>query len=195
MKPFAILLASVCLLPAEPLVWRIDSSHSAAQFAVKHMMVSTVRGTMGKVSGTVTYDSANPNASKVEAVIDVAGLNTNDAKRDAHLRSADFFDVEKFPTMTFVSKKVEGSGGKLKATGDLTIHGVTKEVVLDIDGPMPPIKGQNNSMRSGAAATAKINRKDFGINWSRNLDSGGVVVSDEVTVTIDVELVHAPPRQ
>lgn len=195
MKPFAILLASVCLLAAEPLVWRIDSSHSAAQFAVKHMMVSTVRGSMGKISGTVTYDAANPNASKVDAVIDVAGLNTNDAKRDAHLRSADFFDVEKFPTMTFVSKKVEGSGGKLKATGDLTIHGVTKEVVLDIDGPMPPIKGQNNSMRSGAAATAKINRKDFGINWSRNLDSGGVVVSDEVTVTIDVELIHAPPRQ
>lgn len=174
---------------AEPVTFRIDSAHSAAQFAVRHMMVSTVRGQMGKVTGTVVFDAADVTKSKVEASIDVAGISTRDEKRDAHLRSADFFDVAQFPAVTFVSTKVEAAGaGKLKVTGDLTMHGVTKSVVLEVEGPAPPLK-QNNSLRSGAAATTKLNRQDFGVKWSRALDAGGVAVGDEVTVTIDLEMI------
>lgn len=181
-------LAALALC-AEPVTFRIDSAHSAAQFAVRHMMVSTVRGQMGKVAGTVVFDAADVTKSKVEASIDVTGISTRDEKRDAHLRSADFFDVAQFPAMTFVSTKVEAAGaGKLKVTGNLTMHGVTKSVVLDIEGPAPPLK-QNNALRTGAAATTKLNRQDFGVKWSRALDAGGVAVGDEVTVTIDLEMV------
>jgi polyisoprenoid-binding protein YceI len=145
---------------------------------------------MGKVTGTVVWDAADPAKSKVEATIDVAGINTRDEKRDAHLRSADFFDVAQFPTMTFVSKKVEPAGpGKLKVTGDLTMRGVTKTVVLDVEGPAEGLKSPNGSIRSGAVATTKLNRQDFGVKWSRTLDTGGVAVGDEVSVTIDIEMV------
>ena len=181
-------LPALALL-AEPVTFRIDTAHTAAQFAVKHMMVSTVRGQMGKVTGTVVYDAADVTKSKVEASIDVTGINTRDEKRDAHLKSPDFFDVAQFPAMTFVSTKVEAAGaGKLRVTGDLTMHGVTKSVVLDVEGPAAPMK-QGNGLRSGAAATTKLNRQDFGVKWSRALDAGGVAVGDEVTVTIDIEMV------
>jgi polyisoprenoid-binding protein YceI len=174
--------------------WNIDGSHSAAQFAVRHMMVSTVRGDMGKISGTVTFDPARPTAGTVEATVDVTGINTREAGRDKHLKSADFFDVEKFPTITFKSKKIEpAAAGGFKVTGDLTMKGVTKEVVLDIEPLRPAIKDQRGAARTGTTATTRLNRQDFGITWSRALDGGGVVVSDEVSVTIDLELISPPP--
>ncbi|MBC7924268.1 MAG: polyisoprenoid-binding protein [Bryobacteraceae bacterium] len=169
--------------------WTIDSVHSGAQFSVRHMMVSNVRGSFSKISGTVDYDPANPANAKVDATIDVNSINTNEPKRDGHLKSPDFFDAEKFPTMRFVSKRaMPASPGKLKLLGDLTIHGVTKEVTFDVDGPSPALKEQNGGFRTGASATTKINRKDFGLTWSRALETGGAVVGDEVNLTMDVEL-------
>jgi polyisoprenoid-binding protein YceI len=174
--------------------WNIDASHSAAHFAVRHMMVSTVRGDLGKIAGTVTFDPARPSAGSIEATIDATGIDTREPGRDKHLKSADFFDVEKFPTITFKSKKIEpASGGGFRVTGDLTMKGVTKEVVLDVEPLRPQIKDQRGTARTGTAATTKLNRQDFGISWSRTLDGGGVVVSDEVSVTIDVELIAAAP--
>lgn len=174
--------------------WTIDSAHSAAHFAVRHMMVSTVRGDMGKVTGTVNFDPAKPAEGAIEATIDASGIDTREPARDKHLKSADFFDVEKFPTITFKSTKIEpASGGGFKVTGDLTMKGVTKAVVLDVEPLRPQIKDQRGNARTGTAATVKLNRQDFGISWSRMLDGGGFVVSDEVSVTIDVELVAATP--
>jgi polyisoprenoid-binding protein YceI len=170
-------------------VYDIDVAHSSAQFQVRHMMVTNVRGEFAKMSGTVEYDPANPSAAKVEATIDATTINTRDQKRDAHLRSADFFDVEKFPAIKFVSKQVAPNGtGKLKVTGDLTMHGVTREVVLDVEGPTSEVKDARGNIKMGAAATTKVNRKDFGVTWNRALDGGGVVVGDEVTINLDVEL-------
>ena len=173
--------------------YSIDSPHAAAEFAVKHMMVSTVRGNLGKISGTVDYDPANVGATRIEAQVDVKGLSTRNDQRDTHLKSADFFDADKFPTITFVSKSVAAAGaGHLKVTGDLTIKGVTKQVVLDVEGPTPPLKDQRGSSRIGATATTKINRMDYGVNWNRVV-SNGVVVSEDVVITLDLELVSAPP--
>jgi polyisoprenoid-binding protein YceI len=186
------------ILAAAPAAWaqavyEIDASHSSAQFSVRHMMVSNTKGEFTKISGTIEYDPKNIAASKVEATIDVASVNTRDAKRDDHLRSADFFDVAKYPTMTFRSKQVWREAGKLKVKGDLTLHGVTREVVLDVDGPTPEVKDPWGSSRIGASATTKISRKDFGITWNKSLDTGGVVVGDEVQITIDVEAVRKAP--
>ena len=179
---------------AQAQTWTIDQAHSAAHFAVRHMMVSTVRGDLGKITGTVSFDPASPAAGSIDASIDVNGIDTREPGRDKHLRSADFFDAEKFPTISFKSKKVEpAAGGGFKVTGDLTMKGVTKEVVLDVEPLRPAIKDQRGATRTGTAATTKLNRQDFGITWSRTLDGGGVVVSDEVSVTIDVELISAPP--
>jgi polyisoprenoid-binding protein YceI len=191
-------LAASLFLAAAPdalaQAWTIDASHSAAHFAVRHMMVSTVRGDMGKITGTVTFDPAKPSAGSVEATIDVTGIDTREPGRDKHLKSADFFDVEKFPTATFTTKKIQpAAGGGYKVTGDLTMKGVTKEVVLDVEALRPAIKDQRGNARTGTTATTKLNRQDFGITWSRALDGGGVVVSDEVSVTIDVELIAAAP--
>jgi len=174
--------------------WTIDSSHSAAQFAVRHMMVTTVRGDMGKITGAVSFDPAQPAAGSIDATVDVTGINTREAGRDKHLKSADFFDVEKFPTITFKSKKIDpAAGGGFKVTGDLTMKGVTKEVVLDVEPLRPVIKDQRGASRTGTTATTKLNRQDYGVNWSRALDGGGVVVSDEVSVTIDIQLIAAAP--
>jgi polyisoprenoid-binding protein YceI len=166
--------------------YTIDSAHSAASFSVKHMMVSNVRGQFSKVAGTVVYDEKNLGASKVEATVDVTTVYTREEKRDAHLKSPDFFDVEKFNTMTFKSTSLYREGGKLLMKGDLTIHGVTKPVVFTVDGPSPEVKGMGG-MRIGATATATINRKDFGLMWNRALEAGGVVVGDDVQITVDVE--------
>ena len=183
-----LLVLSAALAPAA--TWQIDPAHSAAQFAVRHMMVSTVRGEFGGVKGTVEYDPAQPGRSAVEVTIDATTLNTREAKRDAHLKSADFFEVEKFPAITFKSKRVESAGqGKLRLIGDLTMKGVTKEVVLDVEGPTQEVT-MRNMARTGASATGKLNRKDFGLNWNRTLDAGGVVVGDEVSITIDVEMIR-----
>lgn len=169
--------------------WDIDPAHTSAQFAVRHLMVSTVRGEFGKVSGVVNLDEKDLSKSSVEASIDATSLKTRVEKRDEHLKSPDFLDVAKYPTITFKSKKVEKAGdGKFKVTGDLTIHGVTKEAVLEVEGAPTPFKDPLGSMRVGGVATTKINRKDFGVQWNRALETGGVVVADEVAITIDVEL-------
>jgi polyisoprenoid-binding protein YceI len=176
--------------------WTIEQAHSAAHFAVRHMMVTTVRGDMGKITGSVTFDPKQPAAGSIEASIDVTGIDTREPGRDTHLKSADFFDVASFPTMTFKSKKIDAdAGGGYRVAGDLTIRGVTKEVVLDVEPLRPAIKDQRGATRTGTAATTKINRQDFGVKWSRMLDGGGLVVSDEVSITIDVELVMPPPAK
>jgi polyisoprenoid-binding protein YceI len=170
--------------------WTIDPAHSSAQFAVRHMMISTVRGDFSKLSGKVEYDPAKPGATRIDATIDVASIDTRVAARDNHLKSADFFDVAKYPTMSFVSKSVEPAGaGKLKVIGDLTMHGVTRQVALDVDGPSGVVKNQQGS-KMGASATAKLSRKDFGLTWNQVLEAGGVAVSDEVNITLDLELTH-----
>ncbi len=170
--------------------WQIDPAHTAAQFAVKHLMISTVRGEFKGVTGTVVWDDKDVTKSTVDVTIDAKTVNTGEEKRDQHLKSPDFFDVEKFPTMTFKSKKVEAGGaGKLKITGDLTIHGVTKEAVLEVEGPTAPVTDPWKNTRVAASATTKINRQDFGVKWNANMDGGGVVVGDTVTITIDLEMV------
>ncbi len=182
------LIAVFTVLTAPAETWTIDPSHSSAQFAVRHMMVSTVRGDFSNVNGKVEYDPEKPAATKIDATIDVATVNTRVAARDNHLKSADFFDVAKYPTMSFVSKSVEPAGsGKLKVIGDLTMHGVTKQVALEVEGPSGVVKNQQGS-RMGATATAKLSRKDFGLTWNQMLEAGGVAVSDEVNVTLDLEL-------
>jgi polyisoprenoid-binding protein YceI len=164
--------------------WQIDPKHTAAQFSVRHLGISTVRGEFSKVSGTAQYDAANPTKSSIQATIEAASINTRVEARDNDLRSPHFFDVEKYPTITFQSKKVEVAGaGKLKVTGDLTIHGVTKEVVLDVDGPSPAIKDRAGE-RMGASAATKINRTDFGVNGAPG------VAGDEITITLDIELIR-----
>jgi len=164
--------------------WQIDPHHTAAQFSVRHLGVSTVRGAFTKVSGSVQYDAANLGKSSIQTTIDATSVDTRVDMRDNDLRSPKFFDVQKYPTITFQSKKVEAAGaGKLKVIGDLTIHGVTKEVVLDVDGPTPAIKDpMGPGQRMGASATTKINRNDFGVSGLAG------VVGDEITITIDIEM-------
>ena len=195
--PFAAVATAVVLAVstpafAQPATWNIDSAHSAASFSVRHMMVSTVRGDLGKVTGTVQFDGSNVSTIQAQASIDANGINTREAKRDEHLKSADFFDTAKYPTITFTSKRVEPvSAGKFKLIGDLTMRGVTKEVTLDVEGPSAAIKDQRGNARIGATATTKLNRQDYGITWNRALDAAGVVVGDEINVTIDLQLVRA----
>lgn len=170
--------------------WAIDPDHSNVGFKVRHLMVTNVRGSFEKFTGTVEINDKDIAKSKVEVSIDTNSINTNVAKRDEHLRSADFFDVAKYPTMTFVSKRVATSGaGQLKVTGDLTLHGVTKEVVLDVEGPTAESKDPWGNLRKGATATTKINRRDFGLLWNAALETGGVAVGEEVTITLEVELI------
>ena len=188
---FGLLLAGASTAQAQ--TWTIDQAHSAAHFAVRHMMVSTVRGDMGKITGTVNFDPKRPSAGSIEASIDVTGIDTREPGRDTHLKGTDFFDVASFPAMTFTSRKIDtATGGEYKVVGDLTTRGVTKEVVLDVEPLRPAIKDQRGATRTGTTATTNINRQDFGVKWSRMLDGGGMVVSDEVSITIDVELVMPP---
>jgi polyisoprenoid-binding protein YceI len=170
--------------------YQIDPAHSGAQFTVRHMMVSNVKGNFTKLTGTVEFDPKNLKESKVEAIIDATSIDTREPKRDAHLKSADFFDVANFPTITFRSRSIEPAGaGKYKVVGDLTMRGVTKEVALDVDGPTAEVQMQN-TFRTGASATTHVNRKDFGVSWNRALDAGGVVVGEDVTISLDVELIR-----
>lgn len=175
--------------PATPAtaVYEIDSAHSSAQFSVRHMMISNVKGEFTKVTGTITYNPSNLSASKVEAVIDVNTINTREAQRDAHLKSGDFFDVEKFPTITFTSTSFQQSDGDLTINGDLTIRGVTNPVVLKVDGPTDEIKDPWGNLRIGATATTKIHRKDWGLTWNQVLEAGGIAVGEEVRITLDLE--------
>lgn len=168
-------------------LYQLDSAHSSASFSIKHMMIAKVHGGFDKLSGTLNYDPANPTAATVEAKIETASINTREPQRDQHLRSADFFDVEKFPLITFKSSKVAKAGDGLKVTGQLTIHGVSKEVVLDVEGPSPEMKDPWGNLKIGASATTKISRKDFGLTWNAALEAGGFLVGDDVTITLELQ--------
>ena len=182
----AALLAPLHVFAA---VYNIDPAHSTIGFKVKHLMITNVKGLFEKFRGTVNIDEKDIAKSKVDVTIEMASINTNITKRDDHLRSPDFFDVAKFPTMTFVSTKVEKTGSdKLKVTGNLTIKGVTKQVILNVEGPTEEIKSPQGDVKRGASATAAINRQDFGVSWSKKLDGGGLVVADDVYISIDTEL-------
>lgn len=171
--------------------WTIDPDHSNVGFKVKHLMVSNVKGNFDKHTGTVEINDKDITKSKVEVSIDTNSINTNVQKRDEHLRSADFFDVAKYPAMTFVSKKVAKAGkDKLKVTGDLTLHGITKQVVLDVEGPTKESKDPWGNIRKGATATTKINRKDFGLVWNAALETVGVAVGEEITITMEIEMIR-----
>jgi len=188
-------LAATLSLPAAAAssTWQIDPNHSAAQFAVRHLAISTVRGAFTKVNGTIQFDDKDISKSSVEVTIDADSVDTRVPNRDKDLRSDHFFDVQKYPTITFKSTKVEQvEPGKLKVTGDLTIHGVTKPVVLDVEGPTAAVKDPWGNQRAAANATTKINRQDYGVKWNATMDGGGVVVGDDVTITIDVEMVQKP---
>lgn len=180
---------------AQVSTWEIDSVHSGAHFSVRHMMIATVRGEFRKVTGTINMDEKDISKSSVEAVIDAATIDSREERRDNDLRSANFFDVAKFPTITFKSKSVTRLGeGKFKVAGDLTMHGVTKEVILDVEGLNTQVTDPRRGPKMGASATTKINRSDFGLTWNRVVETGGVAVSDEVGIIIDLELVKkAPP--
>ena len=197
MRRRIILAAAVLCLVAPGLLlaapWEFDPAHTGVHFKVRHLMISSVRGEFEKVSGKIVYDEADVTKSSADITIDTGSINTRVAKRDEHLRSPDFLDVAKHPAITFKSKRVEKAGdGTLKMTGDLTIRSVTKEVVLTIEGPSPEIKDPGGNRRVGAQATTKINRKDFGLVWNAALETGGVVVGDEVEITIDVEIYKKP---
>ena len=181
------------LIPAQALAatWNIDPGHSTAGFTVKHLTISTVPGKFGKMAGTIQWDEADITKSSVEATIDATTISTDNPNRDKHLKSPDFFDVEKFPTITFKSTKIEKAGSGLKVSGDLTMHGVTKPVVLAVDGPVAPIKDPWGNTKSGLSATTKINRQDWGVSWSQTLDTGGLVVANDVTISLDLEILKA----
>lgn len=170
-------------------IYQIDPSHSTASFSIKHMMIAKVHGGFQKMSGKLTYDAANPSKSSVEVSIDAASIDTREPQRDAHLRSPDFFDVEKYPTIQFKSSRVEKSGDGLKVVGDLTIHGVTQSVTLEVEGPSAEMKDPWGNVKIGASGTTKIKRKDFGLAWNAALEAGGFLVGDDVTITVDVQFV------
>ncbi len=172
--------------------WNIDPAHSAAGFKVKHMMICNVKGDFSGLSGVLTENTADATLSSVEASVDVATLHTGDAKRDGHLQSADFFDAEKYPKLTFKSTSVTRKGdAEYTVAGNLTIHGVTKPVIFAVDGLSQQGKDPWGSTRIGLSATANINRKDFGLVWNAPLETGGVLVGDEVAITLDVEFIKA----
>lgn len=179
-----LLLAAVSAASAA--TYKIDPAHSGASFAVTHMLVSTVRGQFSNVTGTVDYDPAKPGMCKIDARIDATTVNTQQAKRDAHLRSEDFFDVAKFPAMTFQSTSCTMTGGKLQVAGQLTIHGVTRPVVLAVSGPKPEVK-TGTGATIGASATTKVSRRAFGLTWNKLMETGGAVVGDDVEITLDIE--------
>ena len=186
---FVTALAMAATAAAQAGTWQIDPNHTAAQFSVKHLGVSTVRGAFTKVTGTAKHDPADPSKDSLEATIDANSVDTRVEMRDKDLRSPNFLDVQKYPTITFHSKQVKVVGpGKLQFAGDLTIRGVTKEVVLDVDGPSAPIKDPWGNQRIGTSASTKITRQDFGVNGAPG------VVGDEITITIDTELTQLPAK-
>jgi len=170
-----------------PITYSIDPTHSVVHFSVRHMMVSHVRGEFTKTTGTLTFDPENPTNSSIEAIIDVDSIHTRDVQRDGHLKSADFLDAEKFPTITFKSTKIEPSGNGGTVTGDLTIHGVTRPITLEVEGPAPEIIDPWGMHRTGGTVTGKLSRKEFGLTWNAALETGGVMVGDEVKISIEFE--------
>jgi len=175
--------------PTSPNSWTIDPDHSAAHFSVRHLLVTTVRGQLGRITGTIQYDGKDVRSVSADIRVDVKGLTTQNPKRDEHLRSDDFFDVAHHPVITFKSKRVEpGAAGSFKLVGDLTIRGTTKEVALDVEGPTPPVKGLGG-IRVGATATSRVKRLEYGLKYNEMVEAGPVV-GDDVTITIDVEVVR-----
>ena len=195
MKKSIIFLTALLLLGfsaiASAATYDVDPVHSSFNFKVRHMTVSNVAGTFGKVKGVAEIDDKDITALNVEVTLDAGSIDTGHAKRDEHLRGPDFFDVAKYPTLNFVSKKISRvDSNRIRVTGDLTIRGVTKEVTVDVEGPTPEIKDPAGKMRRGATGTAKISRKDFGISWNKTLDTGGVIVGDDVGISVEIELVR-----
>ncbi len=192
MKRLIGLIVAVALMVpfyAQAATYTLDPAHTSIGFKVKHLMITNVKGVFEKFQGTLILDEKDITKSKLNATIEIASINTNIGKRDDHLRSADFFDAAKYPTMTFESTKIEKAGAdKLKVTGNLTIRGVTKPVVLNVEGLNQEIKTPQGGLKRGASATGSINRQDFGVSWNKKLDAGGVVVADEVHIIIDAEL-------
>jgi polyisoprenoid-binding protein YceI len=178
--------------PATVTTWNIDPAHSAAEFKVKHMMISNVKGSFSGISGALSEHTVDSTLSSIEASIPLATVSTGELQRDGHLKSADFFDAEKFPTMNFKSTKVVKKGdAEYAVTGDLTIHGVTKPVIFAVEGPSAPGKDPWGNTRIGLTATTKINRKDFGLGWNAALETGGFLVGEDVSITLDVEFIKA----
>jgi len=186
---FALALALPALAAAAPSTWNIDPAHSTSAFAVKHLVVSTVRGQFGKTTGVIKMDDKDPTKSSVEATVDVNTIDTRVSDRDNHLKSPDFFDAQNNPSITFKSTKVQKAGAdKLKVTGDMTMRGTTKPVTFEVTYSKP-ITGMKGEKRRAFNATAKINRKDFGLNWSKMVEAGPVV-GDQVQITVDVEAIE-----
>ena len=189
----AVSLIFSARMPAQEASWRIDPNHSAAYFSVRHLMISTVRGSFSGINGSVLYDPKHPASAKLEATIDCSTLNSGVAARDKQMKGPDFFDVAKYPAMKFSAKRVQTGGPrKLKVTGDLTINAVTRQVVLDVDGPSAAVRDARGNEKMGLNASTKINRKDFGITWNEILETGGVAVADEVSISLDIELIRNP---
>ena len=176
--------------PAALITWRIDPAHAGAEFKVKHMMIANVKGTIKGITGDLTEHTTDASLSSIEAALDVSTLNTGEPQRDGHLKSADFLELEKYPTITFKSTQVERKGEEEYAvTGDLTIHGVTRPVTLSVEGPTPPQKDPWGNVRIGLEATTKIDRKDFGLTWNTALETGGILVGETVHITIEAEFI------
>jgi len=172
--------------------WNIDPAHSHAEFKVRHMMISNVKGEFKGIGGTLKLNDADLTQSGVEVSIDAGSIDTGEAQRDGHLKTADFLDVEKFPTLTFKSTRVvKGKNGEVKVSGDLTIHGVTRNVELEVEGPSASMKDPWGNTRIGLSATTRINRKDFGLSWNAALEAGGILVGEEVNITLDVQFIKA----
>jgi polyisoprenoid-binding protein YceI len=187
----ALALLSTAALRAQPEKWHIDPLHSSAQFSVRHMMISTVRGQFGGVKGSVVYDRKNPQNSSVEATIDCSTVNTGESKRDSDLKTPEFWDVQHYPVMKFKSKRVDpAADGKLKMTGDLTINSITHQVVLDLEGPTPPIKDTLGREKIGISGATKISRKTYNFLYNPIMEAGGVAVSDEVSIILEIELIR-----
>ena len=185
-------MATASTVVPQSTTWKIDPVHSVAEFKVRHMMVSNVKGHFSGIAGSVTLNEGDIRKSRVEGTILAGSIDTREPQRDAHLKSEDFLHAEKFPALTFQSTSIaRSSAGTLKVTGDLTIRGVTRSVVFDVDGPTPPTKDPWGNLRVGLSATTKINRKDYGLNWNAVLEAGGLLVGDEVTITLEVELLNA----
>jgi polyisoprenoid-binding protein YceI len=176
----------------ETSTWNIDPVHSTAQFKVKHMMISNVKGEFTKITGKLELDQSDITKSHVEAFIDATTINTREPDRDTHLKSADFLDVANFPNLSFKSTQISKNGeAELSVEGDLTMHGVTRKVVFEVEGPSPPAKDPWGSTRIGLSATTRVNRKDFGLNWNTVLEAGGILVGEEVAISLDIEFVKA----
>jgi len=193
MVPIITLLISTAPVFTYAATWEMDPAHSSFQFKVRHMTVSNVKGDFSKFRGVLTIDDKDITQMKVEVAIEATSVNTRQPQRDEHLRGPDFFDVTQYPTITFFSRKViKVDADRLRVTGDLTIHGVTREITVDVEGPTVEVKDPMGNLKRGATASTKINRRDFGLTWNKVLDNGGLVVGDEVNIYVEVELVRKP---